>query len=36
MKGGFNKIVRNIVATKGHSEFEKVLFLLVDSISAVD
>lgn len=24
MKGGINKLVRNIVATKGKSEFEKV------------
>jgi hypothetical protein len=25
MKGGLNKIVRNIVATKGDSEYDKVL-----------
>lgn len=24
MKGGINKLVRNIVATKGKSDFEKV------------
>jgi hypothetical protein len=27
MKGGINKLMRNIVATKGHNQFEKVYFI---------
>jgi hypothetical protein len=27
MKGGINKLVRNVVAAKGHGEFEKVVYI---------
>ena len=28
MKGGLNKILRNVAATKGKSDFDKVMFFL--------
>jgi len=41
MKGGFNKLLRNIVAGASDTEFEKVcffihLFLDIDMIAAID
>lgn len=33
MKGGFNKIIRNIVAGASDTEFEKVRFLTVSLIA---
>jgi hypothetical protein len=31
MKGGINKLVRNIVATKGKSDFEKVSDIVINN-----
>lgn len=36
MKGGINKIVRNLNATKGKTDFDKVLSRLVSTLLEID